>query len=38
MAKRPPFRVNAFLNSVDGGRTIASYRKGQTVFSQGDPA
>ena len=38
VAKKHPFNVNAFLNSVDGGRTVASYRKGQTVFSQGDPA
>jgi CRP/FNR family transcriptional regulator, cyclic AMP receptor protein len=30
--------VKAFLSTVDGGRTIATYREGQTVFSQGDPA
>ena len=38
MAKRPSFDVNVFLNTVDGGRTVATYRKNQTVFSQGDPA
>jgi len=36
--KTRPFNVNVFLSSVDGGRTIASYGKNQSVFSQGDPA
>jgi len=36
--KTRPFNVNVFLSSVDGGRTIASYGKNQTVFAQGDPA
>jgi CRP/FNR family transcriptional regulator, cyclic AMP receptor protein len=33
-----PFAVQTFLTTVNGGRTISSYRKGQEVFSQGDPA
>ena len=33
-----PFDVNVFLNTVDGGRTVATYRKNETVYSQGDPA
>ncbi len=36
-AKRP-FDVKFFLATVDGGRTITTYRKNQTVFSQGDTA
>ena len=32
------FDVEAFLSSVDGGRTISKYRKDETVFAQGDPA
>jgi CRP/FNR family transcriptional regulator, cyclic AMP receptor protein len=36
--KKPSFDVNLFLSSVDGGRSIAKYRKNQKVFSQGDPA
>jgi CRP/FNR family transcriptional regulator, cyclic AMP receptor protein len=32
------FDVTVFLNTVDGGRTIAKYRKNQKIFSQGDPA
>ncbi len=36
--KRPAFNVKTFLSTVNGGRTIASYRKDQKVFSQGDPA
>jgi CRP/FNR family transcriptional regulator, cyclic AMP receptor protein len=27
-----------FLSTVDGGRTVSSYRKNQKVFAQGDPA
>ena len=39
MAKRKrPFDVQAFLTTVDGGRTISKYRKNQAVFSQGDVA
>ena len=37
-ANKHPFDVNVFLNTVDGGRTVATYRKNQTVYSQGDPA
>jgi CRP/FNR family transcriptional regulator, cyclic AMP receptor protein len=33
-----PFDVEAFLTTVDGGRTISTYRKDQAVFSQGDAA
>jgi CRP/FNR family cyclic AMP-dependent transcriptional regulator len=36
--KKTPFNVQAFLATVDGGRTIAKYGKNQTIFSQGDPA
>jgi CRP-like cAMP-binding protein len=36
--KTPPFDVKTFLSTVDGGRTLARYRKDQIVFSQGDPA
>ena len=39
MAKRKKlFNLEKFLSSTDGGRTISTYRKNQTVFSQGDPA
>jgi CRP-like cAMP-binding protein len=36
--KKRSFNVKAFLSTVAGGRTIATYRKDQTVFKQGDPA
>jgi CRP/FNR family transcriptional regulator, cyclic AMP receptor protein len=32
------FDVEAFLTTVDGGRTISTYQINQTVFSQGDAA
>ncbi len=32
------FDVGIFLRTVGAGRTITKYRKGQVVFSQGDPA
>jgi CRP/FNR family cyclic AMP-dependent transcriptional regulator len=32
------FDLKVFLSTVDGGRTIAKYRKNETVFSQGDSA
>ena len=35
---KPPFDPKAFLAKANGGRTIAKYRKNQTVFSQGDLA
>jgi CRP/FNR family transcriptional regulator, cyclic AMP receptor protein len=37
-AKKPPFNVNKFLATVDGGRTITNYGKNQAIFSQGDAA
>ncbi|KRB16407.1 Crp/Fnr family transcriptional regulator [Mesorhizobium sp. Root695] len=37
-ANKRLFDVNVFLNTVDGGRTVAAYRKNETVYSQGDPA
>jgi len=36
--RKRPFSVNTFLATVDGGRTIANYRKKQTIFSQGEAA
>jgi CRP/FNR family cyclic AMP-dependent transcriptional regulator len=33
-----PFDVREFLSRVGGGRTIASYRKNQKIFSQGEAA
>jgi CRP/FNR family transcriptional regulator, cyclic AMP receptor protein len=35
---RPPFDVNAFLSTVDGGRSVSNYRKNQEIFFQGDAA
>ena len=37
-AKKVPFDPKVFLASVSGGRTIASYRKDEVIFSQGGPA
>ena len=37
-AAKPPFDPKVFLAKANGGRTISKYRKGQFVFSQGDPA
>jgi CRP/FNR family cyclic AMP-dependent transcriptional regulator len=36
--KQRPFNLKTFLSTVNGGRTIASYRKNQKIFSQGDKA
>ena len=36
--RRPRFDPKSFLARVGDGRSIAKYRKGQIVFSQGDPA
>jgi CRP-like cAMP-binding protein len=36
--KRRSFDPEVFLNTIDGGRTISTYKRHQTVFSQGDPA
>jgi CRP/FNR family transcriptional regulator, cyclic AMP receptor protein len=32
------FDVKVFLNTVDGGRSVSSYRKNQKIFAQGDAA
>ena len=38
MASRAkPFDLEKFLSTVNGGRTLVTYRKGETVFAQGDP-
>jgi CRP/FNR family transcriptional regulator, cyclic AMP receptor protein len=37
-AKKVPFDPKVFLATVNGGRTVASYRKGEVIFSQGKPA
>jgi CRP/FNR family cyclic AMP-dependent transcriptional regulator len=37
-AKTPPFNVEEFLNSHDGGRSVSKYGRNQRIFSQGDPA
>jgi CRP/FNR family transcriptional regulator, cyclic AMP receptor protein len=36
--RKPPFNVNKFLATVDGGRSITNYGKNQAIFSQGDTA
>jgi len=36
--RKPPFNVETFLTTTNGGRTISKYRKSQKVFRQGDPA
>jgi CRP/FNR family cyclic AMP-dependent transcriptional regulator len=36
--RRASFNPKAFLAKVDGGRSIATYRSDQIVFSQGEPA
>jgi CRP-like cAMP-binding protein len=36
--KKAAFDVDVFLSTVDGGRSITTYRKSETVFSQGEPA
>ena len=36
--QRPSFDPKRFLAKVGEGRSIGNYRKGQIVFSQGDPA
>jgi CRP/FNR family cyclic AMP-dependent transcriptional regulator len=37
-AKKAPFSSKVFLATMDGGRRIASYRKGEVIFGQGQPA
>ena len=36
--RRQPFDPKSFLAMVGKGRSLGTYRKGQIVFSQGDPA
>jgi CRP/FNR family transcriptional regulator, cyclic AMP receptor protein len=36
--KKPPFDLDVFLSSVDGGRTISKYRRNKPIFAQGDTA
>ena len=36
--RKPSFDSKSFLAKVNGGRSITTYRKGQTIFSQGDAA
>jgi hypothetical protein len=36
--RKPSFNPKVFLDTENDGRTIAKYRKDQTVFSQGSPA
>jgi CRP/FNR family transcriptional regulator, cyclic AMP receptor protein len=36
--RRPTFDPKSFLAKVGEGRSLCTYRKGQIVFSQGDPA
>ena len=40
MAKKAKskFDPKVFLATVDGGLTKSNYRKGQTIFKQGDPS
>jgi CRP/FNR family transcriptional regulator, cyclic AMP receptor protein len=37
-SKKAEFNVDTYLATANGNRTIATYRKGQRVFGQGDPA
>ncbi len=36
--RRPSFDPKVFLARIDNGRGVSKYRKGQIIFSQGDPA
>jgi CRP/FNR family transcriptional regulator, cyclic AMP receptor protein len=36
--KKLPFKVETFLATVNGGRTVSNYRENQKVFLQGDQA
>jgi CRP/FNR family transcriptional regulator, cyclic AMP receptor protein len=36
--KATSFKVNKFLATVDGGRTITNYGKNKAIFSQGEQA
>jgi hypothetical protein len=35
--KEISFSIDTFLSTVNGGTTIASYRKNQKIFAQGEP-
>jgi CRP/FNR family transcriptional regulator, cyclic AMP receptor protein len=37
-SKKPPFDLDVFLSTVDGGRTISKYRRNKAIFAQGDTA
>ena len=34
--QRPKFNPKTFLSTVGSGRTLVSFRKGQTIYAQGD--
>jgi CRP/FNR family transcriptional regulator, cyclic AMP receptor protein len=36
--RKPPFDPKVFLAKINGGRSVADYRKGQIVYTQGEPA
>jgi CRP/FNR family transcriptional regulator, cyclic AMP receptor protein len=36
--KKVPFDPMVFLATIDGGRTVSYYQKGEVIFSQGEPA
>jgi len=36
--QRLAFNPKTFLSTIGAGRTLVSFRKGQTIFAQGDPA
>src|ERR1700679_3798631 len=36
--RRPSFNLKTFLARVGKGRSVREYRRGQVVFSQGEPA
>jgi CRP/FNR family transcriptional regulator, cyclic AMP receptor protein len=38
LKKKIPFDVQTFLSTVNGGRTVKTYRKNEKIYSQGDPA
>ncbi len=38
IARKRSFDPKEFLEKIDGGRSINSYKAGQTAFAQGDPA
>jgi CRP/FNR family cyclic AMP-dependent transcriptional regulator len=36
--KKVPFDPKVFLATIDGGRTLSDYQKGEVIFTQGEPA